>query len=165
MWYLIAALILLWFVYSASLWLLGRRPGENPRNGKGTLNKVPNLVKGEGERDAEQTLNKVPNLVKGEGGEGGECCGKHSDCARNFLVRPAAAPAAPIYYDDEELDAYSNTAEDQYPPQAADEFREVLYSLRDNEVQGWLLSLQQRNVALPTAVKEEALFILDEMRV
>lgn len=68
------------------------------------------------------------------------------------------------YYDDEELDRYAGTAPDAYPDEAVDEFREVLYTMRETEVAGWLRSLQLRNLSLPAVLKDEALLIVGEQR-
>ena len=43
-------------------------------------------------------------------------------------------------------------------------FREVLYTLRQEEVPGWIRSLQLRDIALPAALKAETLLIVEELR-
>ena len=45
-----------------------------------------------------------------------------------------------------------------------EEFREVLYTLRQDEVPGWIRSLQLRDIALPDALKAETLLIVEELR-
>ncbi|MDR1335499.1 MAG: phospholipase [Tannerella sp.] len=90
------------------------------------------------------------------------CCGQHAVCERDRL--PAAAAEKVEYYDDEELDAYRGTSSDAYPEEAEDAFREVLYTLRESEVAGWLCSLQLRGVHLPDALKDEAFLIVGEQR-
>jgi hypothetical protein len=91
-----------------------------------------------------------------------ECCGRHEVCERDSL--PVAAGKETEYYDDEELDAYCGTAPDGYSDSEIEEFREVLYTLREAEVAGWLRSLQLRNVSLPEQLKDEALLIVEERR-
>ncbi|MDR1454574.1 MAG: phospholipase [Tannerella sp.] len=92
-----------------------------------------------------------------------DCCGQHTVCER--YRRPGTAGEEAGYYDDEELDAYRGTPPDAYPEAAEDAFREVLYTLRENEVAGWLHSLQQRGVHLPDALKDEAFLIVGEGRI
>lgn len=45
-----------------------------------------------------------------------------------------------------------------------DEFRDVLYTMRDDEVAGWVRSLQLRGVPLPDALKDEVFLIIGERR-
>jgi hypothetical protein len=91
-----------------------------------------------------------------------ECCGRHEVCERD--IRLAAASNHIEYYDDEELDAYRGTAPDRYNEKEVEEFREVLYTLREAEVAGWMHSLQFRGVNLPEQLKDEALLIMEERR-
>ena len=69
-----------------------------------------------------------------------------------------------IYYDDEELDIYSAVVPENYSAKAIEEFREVLYSMQDDDVAGWLVSLQLRNIELPIPIREEALLIITDLR-
>ncbi|MDR2118549.1 MAG: phospholipase [Tannerellaceae bacterium] len=91
------------------------------------------------------------------------CCGQHDVCGRERL--PAAAGKQIEYYDDEELDRFRGTEPDAYSESAADEFRDVLYTLRTAEVAGWLQSLQLRRINLPDALKDEAFLIIKEQRI
>ena len=77
-----------------------------------------------------------------------ECCGQHETCERDSLL--AAVSKGIEYYDDEE---------------AENEFREVLYTLQEVEVAGWLRSLQLREINLPDALKDEAFLIVGERRI
>jgi hypothetical protein len=92
----------------------------------------------------------------------GVCCGQHEVCERDSLL--AAVSKKIEYYDDEELDRFSGTTPDAYDNESVDEFRDVLYTLREVEVAGWLRSLQLRNVELPDALKDEAFLIVGERR-
>ena len=75
------------------------------------------------------------------------CCGQHETCERDSLL--AAVSKKIEYYNDEE---------------AIEEFSEVLYTLREVEVAGWLRSLQLRGINLPDALKDEAFLIIGERR-
>ncbi|MDR2764685.1 MAG: phospholipase [Tannerella sp.] len=92
-----------------------------------------------------------------------DCCGRHAVCERDRL--PATVEEGIEYYDDEELDAYRGTPSNAYPERVEEAFREVLYTLRESEVAGWLRSLQRRGVHLPDALKDEAFLIVGEQRV
>ena len=45
-----------------------------------------------------------------------------------------------------------------------DEFREVLYTMQEVEVAGWVRSLQLRAVELPDDLKDEVFLIVGERR-
>ena len=83
---------------------------------------------------------------------------------RDSLLAAVAAGRKAEYYDDEELDAYRGTPSDAYAEPVVEEFREVLYTLRQDEVPGWIRSLQLRDIALPDALKAETLLIVEELR-
>lgn len=95
-----------------------------------------------------------------EEGEG-ECCGMHITCEKDSLS-PFTTEAE--YYDDEELDAYRGRGAEEYTPEEEEEFRNVLYTMRPDEIAGWARSLQIRGVTLPAAIREEVLLIVGEER-
>ena len=92
-----------------------------------------------------------------------ECCGQHETCERDSLL--AAVSKQIEYYDDEELDRYKGVEADAYEEEAIEEFSEVLYTLQEVEVAGWLRSLQLRGINLPDALNDEAFLIVGERRI
>ena len=90
------------------------------------------------------------------------CCGQHEVCEKESLL--AAVSKGIEYYDDEELDAYIGTAPERYTPEEEEQFRDILYTMRDEEVAGWVRSLQLRGIALPNALKDEVYLIIGERR-
>ena len=93
----------------------------------------------------------------------GECCGQHETCERDSLL--AAVSKQIEYYDDEELDRFRGIESDAYEEDAVNEFSDVLYTLQEIEVAGWLRSLQLRGINLPDALKDEAFLIVGERRI
>ncbi len=91
-----------------------------------------------------------------------ECCGQHETCERDSLL--AAVSKKGEYYNDEELDRFQGVEADAYDEAAIAEFGEVLYTLRETEVAGWIRSLQLRGINLPDALKDEAFLIIGERR-
>jgi len=91
----------------------------------------------------------------------GGCCGDYEVCDNESLL---AKTDQIVYYDDEELDIYSAVVPENYSEKAVEEFREVLYSMQDDDVAGWLVSLQLRNIELPIPIREEALLIITDLR-
>lgn len=65
-----------------------------------------------------------------------------------------------LYFDDEELDAYKGKQPEEYTEKEIEEFRNVLYTMKSDEVDLWVQCLQQRGIELPTEIKEEVLLIL-----
>lgn len=90
-----------------------------------------------------------------------ECCGAHEICEAETLLTLSDKI---VYYSDEELDAYRGTASDAYSREAIDEFRDVLLTLQQHEVAGWLKSLQLRRIEIPDDIREEALMLMEEFR-
>lgn len=90
-----------------------------------------------------------------------ECCGAHEVCDKETLLSTSDEI---IYYDDEELDQFATISPEEYTSKQGEAFREVLYTMQEDEVAGWLRSLQLRNIQLPYDVREEALMIVAEVR-
>lgn len=100
-------------------------------------------------------LEAMPEVVEVDS----ECCGQHEVCEKESLL--AAVSRKIEYYDDEELDKYAGVAPDSYTPQQEDEFRDIFYTMQDEDVAGWVRSLQLRGIALPDNLKDEV-FSLSE---
>ncbi len=92
----------------------------------------------------------------------GECCGMHIVCEKDSLL--ATVNEAIIYYDDEELDRFKGRSAEDYTDDEIEEFRDVLLTLLPHDIAGWGRSVQQREIALPSIVKEELLLIVAEAR-
>ena len=91
-----------------------------------------------------------------------ECCGQHEVCEKESLL--AAISKEIEYYNDEELDRFQGRKSDEYTEEEVEEFREVLYTMKETEVAGWVRSLQLRAVELPDEVKDEVVMVVGERR-
>lgn len=98
---------------------------------------------------------------EGESGEAEECCGLHLVCEKDSLS-PMSADI--IYYDDEELDRFLGRDPRSYTPDEVEEFRDVLMTLRPEDVNGWARSITQRRLELPSDVRDELLMLVNEQR-
>lgn len=87
-----------------------------------------------------------------------ECCGLHAVCEKGL-----SADGKPVYYDDEELDRFAGRQPDEYSDEEEEEFREVLYTLLPPDIYPWGVSLTQRNVALPSSLRDEWLLMVDDV--
>ena len=86
------------------------------------------------------------------------CCGAHEICEKESLL--AAVSKDIEYYDDEELDRFKGYSSNSYSSGEVQEFADVLYTLRSEEVAGWVRSLQLREIELPDQLKDEIVMIV-----
>lgn len=91
-----------------------------------------------------------------------ECCGQHETCEKDSLL--AAVSKKIEYYDDEELDEFVGRFSDEYTEEEAELFRDVLYTMQEVEVAGWIRSLQLRGIEFPDVLKDEVYLIIGERR-
>lgn len=85
-----------------------------------------------------------------------ECCGAHAICEKGLKK----ADTHIDYFDDEELDVYRGIPADTYNDEQIDTFREVLYTLRTEDLEDWLISLEKRGINLPEILRSEAIEML-----
>ena len=71
------------------------------------------------------------------------------DCMMEASTKPIE------YFDDEELDVFSGRTSDSYTDDEADQFSDVLYTMRQDEVAAWCRSLHLRGIELPDQIKDE----------
>lgn len=90
-----------------------------------------------------------------------DCCGAHAVCERDSLL---SRTDEIIYFDDEELDELAGIAANEYGDREIKMMEDVFYTMREQDVAGWLRSLQLRNIELPEHIRDEALFIVTERR-
>ena len=60
-----------------------------------------------------------------------------------------------VYFDDEELDVYRGRPSDEYSDKEAEDFADVMYSMRQDEVKEWNRSLIMRGINMPDQIKDE----------
>lgn len=82
-----------------------------------------------------------------------ECCGAHAVCEKGLKK----ADPHIDYFDDEELDAFRQMPADAYTDEQIEIFRDILYTLRQEEVEDWLISLEKREINLPLILRQEAI--------
>ena len=89
--------------------------------------------------------------------EESECCGAHEICEKTGKYNPKFQPD---YYDDEELDQFKGVSPDSYTDEQIAMFDEVLMTMKESDVAGWIKSLQLREIEMPYSVREKAIMIL-----
>lgn len=94
------------------------------------------------------------------GSDCGTCNGDNDKCEQTCMMEAAVKPVE--YYDDEELDQYRGRPSDGYTDDEAEQFRDILYTMRQDEVAGWNRSLILRGINLPNQVKDEVVMLIGE---
>lgn len=90
-----------------------------------------------------------------------DCCGSHAVCERDSLLSNTDRI---VYFDDEELDSLSGILAADFTAGQIGLIEEIFYSLREQDVAGWIRSLQLRNINLPDDIRDQALLIVSERR-
>lgn len=92
-----------------------------------------------------------------EGGESEECsddcCATNEVCPSEMLLKHMNEPV--VYYEDEELDAFKGREADSYSDDELEQWRDVLYTLKHDDLLGWERSIKKRGIAIPDVIKEE----------
>ena len=79
-------------------------------------------------------------------GENGVCCGKHSNCEKG--------------YDTVNLYRFKGMKPEEYTDADIEEFRHVLYTMREEEVENWAHCIETRGIEMPVEIREEILLML-----
>lgn len=90
------------------------------------------------------------------------CCGQHAVCEKESLL--AAMQKQVEYYDDEELDRFRCTPAEAYTEEQVEEFREILSTMQETDVPGWVRSLQLRGIEIPATMRDEIIMIVGDLR-
>lgn len=90
-----------------------------------------------------------------------DCCGAHAVCERDSLLSKTDQI---IYFDDEELDELKGISPEEFTDKQNQMLEDVFFTLREQDMAGWIRSLQLRNIELPDDLREQALLIISERR-
>lgn len=112
--------------------------------------------------DEEADNTELSKTKEAESSVDPECCGMHLVCEKDSLS-PVFGDEIE-YFDDEELDAYIGLDPVLYDNEDIERFREVLLTLRPEDIAPWARSIQQRNITLPEAVRDELFILINESR-
>ncbi len=82
-----------------------------------------------------------------------DCCGAHEICE---FDESDFNEEIIVYFNDEELDELRNIREADLTASQIDDLREVLYTMKTNEISKWIVSLGRRHIHLPEILKQEA---------
>ncbi|MCQ2244291.1 MAG: hypothetical protein MJZ32_08525 [Bacteroidaceae bacterium] len=93
-------------------------------------------------------------------GDCGGCDGTDTKCEQECMMEAATKDIE--YFDDEDLDRFARRASSEYTDEEAEEFRDVMFSMKQSEVKDWNRSLILREINVPDQVKDELLMLLQE---
>lgn len=89
-----------------------------------------------------------------------ESCALHSMCPSEKILKSVNKEI--VYYDDEELDSFKNKGENDYTNDEVEQWRDVLYTLKKNELLDWEQSVKKRGLVMPHAIHEEFIMLYGE---
>ena len=67
-----------------------------------------------------------------------------------------------VYFDDEELDSFKGRAPESYTDEELEQFRDVIYTLRHDEIMPWYQSISRRGIKLPSELYREVVALASE---
>ena len=105
-----------------------------------------------------KTEDNGPDVVQADAASCATCNGEDERCEQECMLEAAVKPIE--YYDDEELDQYRGRPSDGYTDSEAEEFADVLYTMKPEEVKGWNRSLILRQINLPNQLKDEVIMMM-----
>lgn len=103
--------------------------------------------------------NNEPDIIVPASGDCATCSGINESCEQTCVM--VAATKGIEYFDDEELDRFKGKDSNEYTDEEADEFSEVLYTMRPEEVKGWNRSLILRGINVPNQIKDELITMIE----
>lgn len=83
-------------------------------------------------------------------------------CEQECQLEAAVKPIE--YYDDEELDRFKGRPSGSFTDEEAEEFENIMLTMRPEEVSGWNRSLILRGVNVPDQIKDELIAIIEDSR-
>ena len=100
-----------------------------------------------------------PDVVAPTAGDCATCSGINDDCEQTCMMEAATKEVE--YYDDEELDRFKGKESSEYTDDEAEEFSEVLYTMRPDEAKGWNRSLLLRGINVPNQIKDDLITMIE----
>ena len=88
-----------------------------------------------------------------------DCCGTHDVCPSEMMLKHINDPIE--YFDDEELDAFKGRESNDYNDDELELWRDVLYTLKHDELMAWERSIKKRGILLPDVIKEELISLIN----
>ena len=100
-----------------------------------------------------------PDVVQADSASCATCSGDDERCEHDCMLEAAVRDVE--YYDDEELDRFKGKESSEYTDDEAEEFSEVLYTMRPDEAKGWNRSLILRGINVPNQIKDDLITMIE----
>ncbi|MCQ2113687.1 MAG: hypothetical protein MJY52_01325 [Bacteroidaceae bacterium] len=100
------------------------------------------------------------NTVKANG-SCSSCMDYSTKCEQECLLDAYINKGTDLYFDDEELDRFRGKKSAEYTDDEAEEFREVMTTMKPEEVSMWNRCLILRGIEVPDQIKSELLLLLE----
>ena len=100
-----------------------------------------------------------PDIIVPASGVCATSSGIDESCEQTCMMEAATKEVE--YYDDEELDRFKGKESNEYTDDEAEEFSEVLYTMRPDEAKGWNRSLILRGINVPNQIKDELIAMIE----
>ena len=97
-------------------------------------------------------------IVKPTAASCATCSGSDPKCEQECMMEAATKEIE--YFDDEELDAFKGKTSGDYSDEEAEQFSEIMYTMRPEEVKDWNRSLILRGINMPDQIKDEAIMLM-----
>lgn len=117
----------------------------------GVFAAIYSLLASHGKHSEEESIKIVQTCSTCDGTAATKC---EQDCMMEASTKPIE------YFDDEELDTFKGKASDTYSDDEVEQFADVLYTMRQDEVAAWCRSLHLRGIELPDQLKDEVFALL-----
>ena len=114
-------------------------------------------------KNADETEENPTADVKASNGCADESCGLRTICPSEQILAGECRQEI-IYYDDEELDAFAGRDENSYSDAELEQWRDVLYTLKPDDLLGWGQSVKHRGLVMPATIRDEFLQLAGEYR-
>lgn len=86
------------------------------------------------------------------------CVVQSDKCEQECMMEAATKEIE--YFEDEELDRFIGRDSSEYSDDEIEDFRYVLYTMKETEVEDWTRSLALRGINLPNEIKDEVAMLI-----
>ncbi|MCD8291855.1 MAG: hypothetical protein LUC91_10195 [Prevotella sp.] len=105
------------------------------------------------------TQDNASNVRQGRENSCDTCNVATDKCLQECLLEASAKEIE--YFDDEELDNFKGRKSDSYTDEEVEKFADVLYTMKQEEVKEWAVSLSLRGINIPDRLKDEVIMLME----
>ncbi len=106
-----------------------------------------------------RTQDNTSTLRQGRESSCATCNVATDKCLQECMLEASAKEIE--YFDDEELDAFKGRKSDSYTDDEVEQFADILYTMKQEEVKDWAVSLSLRGINIPDRLKDEVIMLME----